>query len=107
MAKPENRQAVRNAADPEQVKKAGEKDVSRREQELNDIEFILSTAQGKRFLWRLMGHCSTFESIWEPSAKIHYLSGKQDVGHFLMAEIVEARPDALIEMMKESSRQPT
>lgn len=106
MAKPE-RQAVRNAADPEQVRKAGEKDESRREQEVNDLIALLSCVEGKRFIWRLLSHCGTFESIWEPSAKIHYLSGRQDVGHFLMAEIVEARPDALIDMMKESSRQPT
>ena len=92
----------RNAADEAQVRESAERDKSRREKELNDIEKILSTPEGERFLWRLPGHCGTFESIWEPSAKIHYLSGKQDVGHFLMAEIVEAKPEALVKMMKQN-----
>lgn len=95
------RVAVRNAADENQVRNAAEKESLRREQELADLREILGTPAGKRVIWRFLAHCGTFESIWEPSAKIHYLSGKQDVGHFLMAEIVEAMPEALLEMMKE------
>jgi len=92
----------RNAADEDQVRRDTERAKSLRERELNDIIMILDSPAGERFLWRLLGHCGTFESIWEPSAKIHYLSGKQDVGHFLMAEIVEAKPEALVKMMKQN-----
>lgn len=99
MAK-EEKYAVRNAADPSQVKRAGENEKLVREQELSDLNAVLSTAEGKRLMWRLLSECGTFESIWEPSAKIHYLAGKQDVGHFLMGEIVEASPSALLDMME-------
>ena len=98
MAKPEEKR--RNAADPEQVRKGAEKEESVRERELNDLIIILSSEEGKRLVWRLLAHCGTFGSIWSPNAQIHYNSGKQDVGHFLMAEIVEAKPEALIDMMK-------
>jgi hypothetical protein len=49
-----------------------------------------------------MGHCKTFESIFEPSAKIYYNSGRQDVGHYLMKEIVEAGEHYLLKMMMEN-----
>ena len=93
---------VKNCADPEQVKQAEKKVKNRRDTELEDIRFLLETRQGKRFFWRLLTHCKVFESIWEPSAKIHHNSGRQDVGHFIMAEVVEAREDALLEMMREA-----
>lgn len=100
MANPDNK--TRNAADPAQVKRDTDKSKSLRDQELNDVAAILATPEGKRFMWRMLGHCRTFESIWTPNAQIHYNSGVQDVGHFLMREIVEAVPEALVEMMKQN-----
>lgn len=93
---------VRNAADEAQVAEAGKRAKFDRKQELEDVRFILDSKQGRRFLWRLLSHCKVFESIWEPSAKIHHNSGRQDVGHFLMAEVVAANEDALLQMMKEA-----
>ena len=92
---------VKNAADEDQVKAAENRILNGRDQELNDIKSILQTQAGRRFLWRLLSHCKTFESIWEPSAKIHYNSGIQDLGHFIMAEIVACDESALLLMMKE------
>ena len=96
---------VKNSGDKEQVKQAAQRERSRRERELNDIRELLDTAEGKRFLWRLLEYCRTFESIWDASARIHYRSGQQDVGHFLMAEIVAADADALIVMMKAQTKE--
>lgn len=93
---------VGNCADPEQVKQAEKKVKNRRDTELEDIRFLLSDRRARNFIWRLLTHCRVFESIWEPSAKIHHNAGRQDVGHFIMAEVVEAREDALLEMMREA-----
>lgn len=73
-----------------------------RDQEMSDLLSVLGTRQGRRVVWRLMSKCRVFSSVWENSARIHYNSGQQDIGHFLMAEVVEANPHKLIEMMKES-----
>lgn len=93
---------VKNCADPDQVREADKQFKNQRDQDLEDVRFILDSKQGRRFLWRLLTHCKTFESIWEPSAKIHYNAGVQNVGHFLMAEVVAANDDALLQMMKEA-----
>lgn len=93
---------VKNLADQEQVKSAEYKVKRNRQVELEDLYHVLQSEQGRRFVWRLLSHCGTFKSIWHPSAQIHYASGMQDVGHFLMAEIVEADEEALLKMMTES-----
>lgn len=93
---------VTDAADKKQIKNAEQKEKIIRDQELSDIAKIGATVEGKRFFWRLLGRCRTFETIWENSARIHYNAGQQDLGHFLMAEIVEANKEILFQMMTEN-----
>lgn len=98
----EKKSLVKNAADFEQVKSAGKRENFDRKKELDDLRAILSIKEGRRFLWRLLTHCKVFESIWRQSAEIHYLSGKQDTGHFLMSEITEAGEELFFTMMREA-----
>lgn len=95
---------VRNAADKKQVAHAKDKQESVRDRELNDLRAVLATLEGRRLLWRIMGFCKTFGSIWEGSARIHYNAGQQDVGHFIMSEIAQADEEKLLSMMKESKK---
>lgn len=97
-------QKTHNAGDEEQVKKAVSRDKARRDIELSDLKFLLQTPQGRRFIWRVLTHCKVFGSVWTSSAQIHYFSGQQDVGHFLMAEVCAANEDAFLQMMKESKK---
>jgi hypothetical protein len=94
--------AVTNAADRTQVERAERRVENERQQELQDIRTVLSSVSGRRLLWRIMEKCKTFSSVWEPSAKIHYNAGQQDLGHFIMTEIVDANPDLLFKMMREN-----
>lgn len=93
---------VRNAANEDQVKAANAKARNREEQARDDLRALLALPAGRRFIWRLLEHCKVFESIWDPSSRIHHNSGKQDVGHFVMAQVVAAEEMALIQMMKEA-----
>lgn len=94
---------VKNAADKDQVREGKQKELSRRDRELADLRFVLASKEGRRLMWRFIGHCKTFESVCNPSGSItYYNSGKQDVGHYLLAEIGAASEDAFILMMKEN-----
>jgi len=97
-----NKPLVTNASDETQIKEAGKKIKFSRDQELADIKAVMSTFEGQRFIWRILSKCKAFGSVWEASAKIHYNSGQQDIGHFLMAEIVEADEQALFKIMKQN-----
>lgn len=67
-----------------------------------DMKSVLNDKVGRRVLWDIMAHCRVFESIWEPSARIHYLAGRQDVGHMILSLINDANPEAMILMMNEN-----
>lgn len=101
----EQRPLVKNASDPEQVKAAENKHRSGRVTELDDFKVVLSTPQGRRLLWRLMGKAKVFETVWESSARIHYNAGQQDFGHFIMSEILEADEESYFKMMREAKQQ--
>jgi hypothetical protein len=89
-----------NAGDKKQIKDARKKERRRRRQQLEDLQAVLKTDEGQRVLWRLLVKCGVYGSIWEPSAKIHYRAGQQDMGHFIQGEIAEAHQEALFEMMR-------
>jgi hypothetical protein len=92
----------RNIADPDKVREAGAKSNVARKTELADIRAVMDSAEGRRLVWRLLDHCGVFKSIWEPSAKIHYYAGIQDVGHFIMSEVIVADKNKFLQMQLES-----
>lgn len=93
---------VRNAADPKQVKKAKQKEATARDIELNDIRTILRSKEGRRFMWRLMGHCGVYKTSFTGNSHTFFNEGQRNIGLFLNAEIGEASPEAMIEMIKEN-----
>lgn len=95
---------IDNAADPKQVTEAKHKERRAREAEGEDLRKVLSTLEGRRVMWRLMSHCGVFETVWENSARIHYNAGRQDVGHYIMQEIIKAEPKAFAQMMAEKQK---
>lgn len=99
----EEKALVKNAASSKQVNNAQRKERFENNRMDDDLNFVLSTKQGRRFIWRLLSECKVFGSVWHPSAAIHYNSGKQDLGHWVMAESTRVSPDFFIEMMKENN----
>lgn len=94
---------VTNAADKGQVEKARKAEKQASQQELVDMREILAmpSGAGRRIFWQLLEECKVFGSVWHPSALIHYQSGQQDVGHLLLARIMDAHPAALLQMMQD------
>lgn len=92
----------RNAADERQVKYHDRKQRSRRQRELDDLRAVLQLEAGRRLIWRVLEHCSVFSSVWDPSSRIHHNAGRQDVGHFVMAEVAAADDEAIYRMMREA-----
>lgn len=97
---PFNKPIITNVADKDQITNAKKKEKLIRENELEDIKATLALPQAQRFIWRILERCKTFESIYEQSARIHYNAGQQDLGHFLMSEIINADEQLLFTMMK-------
>jgi hypothetical protein len=98
-------QAVKNAADPKQVKRSKKQAALADQQKRLDLESILKLPQGRRVMWRLLAKAGMFRSVWESNAKIHYNAGRQDYGFWLWAEIEKSNPDYMLLMMKENRKE--
>lgn len=102
MAEP--RAQVKNAASPDQVKRAARKEREAAELARAALQATMRTQAGRIVMWDLLVRAGVFRSIWSPNAEIHYRAGRQDFGHELMAALLEADEDAY-QLMEVEARQ--
>jgi hypothetical protein len=98
MAKP----LVSNAADPEQVKTAAKKVRNKRVQELEDFIKVMSTVEGRRFMWRLLDHTGFQKSSFTGNSTTFFNEGMRNIGLIIWSDINEACPDLYIKMLQEA-----
>lgn len=99
----ESRVEVRNAADPQQVKRAARRQQRRDERRIDYYRTVLGTPAGRFVFWDLLASAGVFRSIYHASALIHYNAGRQDFGHELIATLVEA-DEELYQIMEREMR---
>ena len=98
-----NKVSVKNAADKDQVKEAEQDEVNLLEEQRNDIVTVLNLEEGRRLIWRILSECKIFNSVKKFDNEHTYMAiGSQDLGHWLMAEVVNADENLLFNMMKEN-----
>jgi hypothetical protein len=96
---------VKNAADSKQVKAAKNKEKDLRYFELEDIRKALRSEGGRKVFWRILEYCHVFSSVKDNNAlNMSYNSGQQDVGHFIMSEILEADENLFFKMQVENKK---
>jgi len=90
------RSLVKNAADPEQVEAAAEKEADVRNVELNDLRSILATNGGRRFILRVISEvCGYGRTGWSMDSRVSdYNLARSDLGLELLAEVNLADRDA-------------
>lgn len=98
--------AVKNTSDEQQVKAAGLKDRDRRRRELEDLAVVLSTQNGRRFCWRYLGKCGNYHTSFD-AGNPHITSfneGARNIGLQLMVDLEEADPEAFLKMIEEGRK---
>lgn len=105
IAEEENGEAplVSNASDARQLKKAKGKVRNKEKEDLNDLAFILSTRQGRNFVWRLMRKAKVFESTFNGESErfSNFLEGQRNLGVAVFADVMKINPEAYLTMIKE------
>lgn len=97
-----DRALVKNAADPQQVRRAARKETDLAADRAARLQHVMQTALGRAAIWDLLEDAGVFRSIWSPSAEIHYRAGRQDFGHELMARVIDADEHAFLAMEAEA-----
>lgn len=73
--------------------------------ERDDVEFVLSTKQGRGFLWRVLSLCGVYQDInTDSTEEMARKLGQRSIGLLLMQIIGDVDQDKLFLMMKEAKQ---
>ena len=69
--------------------------------ELQAIKTVMQTKQGRSVMFNILERCGVYRSIMTGSSKTFYLAGKQDMGHEILALLLQADPESYKQMETE------
>jgi hypothetical protein len=96
---------VKNASDESQIQGAKIKVKLGKESEINDLKFLLSTDQGRRFIWKLISKCGVFRQSFTGNSQTFFMEGERNIGLFVLDSVMEADPEAYVKMYTQSKRE--
>ncbi|MHB1098108.1 MAG: Bbp19 family protein [Burkholderiales bacterium] len=98
---------VGNAADPKQVKRAKQKERLAEKRAHDDLAMVLSTVQGRRYVWGLLAECGVFRLSYVPGAlpQTEFNEGRRSIGLKTMAAIHDLDPALYVTMAQEASNE--
>lgn len=96
-----------NASDESALIDKARREADAREQERADFKWLMGSAQGRRFVWRVMARCRVFEPVFNTHGGVmNFNEGRRDTGLFLLGEIDRLCPQQFAVMAAENARQP-
>jgi hypothetical protein len=101
-----HRSDTRDPTDLRQHAQEGEADrlaaQARRQQELEDIKWLMSHKAGRKIAWRLLDKAGVFRTSFSPNgSQTFFNEGQRNIGLFVLGEVMEACPERFAEMQKE------
>lgn len=93
---------VGNTADEKQIRNGKKKEKLKANEEVADMMDVLRLDAGRRFLFELLDFCCVWHSCFDRDITVmSHNTGKQDVGHWVMARIADANPGVIAGMHEE------
>ena len=87
--------------------KSKQDEARERREEIKDIIAVMQTAQGRRWVWRLLCKARIFSSPYAGSTNDTMMNlGEHNFGLFVMTEVIDACPDSYLLMQKEHYIKP-
>lgn len=76
----------------------------RRKLEIEDLRAVMSTREGRRFVWRMLGQAKVFHNCFVPGSPdtTAYNEGCREFGLILLQEIMAQCPGSYLTMQKEA-----
>ena len=93
---------MRAATTKAEGKRVDEIDRILQDRAANDLRTVMSTAEGRRFMWALLGECGLFRSSYHPSALIHFNEGQRSIGLSLLGRVTIECPELYLTMQGEA-----
>ena len=93
---------VRNAADPQQVKEAKQKEKFQKQNESNDLLWVLSDPRGRRFVWKMLKEINEISFVAGMPDLTAFKEGNRNKANQLLRDVMDVKPEAFIQMSNES-----
>ena len=92
-------ETVYDSSDPRQVRRA----TKVAKLAALELSSVMALPQGRRWVWSLLSICGTYQTPFSSDPYVTaFLSGKQDIGHRLIADIMAECPELYELMQKEN-----
>lgn len=81
-----------------------EKDIRKREKEFRtDLKWLMSSRQGRRFVWTIFCQCGLFGSTLDTNGLMMAAKeGKRQIGNMIFAQMMQVCPDLYVTMTNEN-----
>lgn len=76
----------------------------RRQQEVSDFQWVMSTEAGRRYIYRLLGMTGVYRSSFTGNNTTFFNEGQRNIGLMIQTEAIEVCTDEYLLMMKERSK---
>lgn len=75
-----------------------------KEREQSDLRKVLFSAEGRRFVWRVLGEAKVFHGCFSLNGlEMAKNEGKRDLGLFVLNDLLKSHPDAFAQMQREAA----
>lgn len=88
-----------DASNPQEIEKHQKKLDLQRENELNDLRFILKSVQGRRVFKRILEQGRLFQTTFTGNSRGMFLEGRRDLALFILAEGAVASPSEMASVL--------
>jgi hypothetical protein len=86
----------------EEKKAIEERNRRRRDRELNDLKKVLSLAEGRRLIWRILSEAGIFRTSFNSNAlHMAFNEGGRNLGMIILDDIMTATPETFNRMQRE------
>ena len=90
-----------NASDPQQVAEIEGKAKRKREQDAVDLFAVMSTHEGRRFVWRILESAGLYRLSYTGNSETFFNEGQRNVGLKLLSELQKVTPEEYLRMTQE------
>ena len=75
-----------------------------REVFLNDVRHVLSSVQGRRFVWRILDMAGVYRSSFTGNSSTFFNEGARNIGLRVLSDVMDAKPEAFLLMQQEDKK---
>lgn len=92
------------AQSPEDEEQSESEAKLKRQQQVEDIKWLMAHPSGRRLVARLLEQTGLFRTSFHTSGSVMALNeGRKQIGYWAQGELVEIVPDAYLKLLKEFS----